>query len=238
MNEDKFSGKADLYEISRPSYANEVIELIKCELPSCGRIADIGAGTGIFTRQLVSAGFEVYAVEPNADMREKLTNCGARVICASAENTGLPEKTFSLITAAQAFHWFDGIKFREECRRILADNGRIMLIWNKEDKSSPIICDINEICWHFYKHKPRADFRNEIDEETFFTKYKVYNYLNDLSLDKQHFIANRMSRSHAPNRGDSNYGEMENALSRLFDKYSNNGTVTIPNITLCYFGTV
>lgn len=239
MNEEKFSGKADLYEKSRPSYAQEAIDLVKRVVPEGGRIADIGAGTGIFTRQLVAAGFEVCAVEPNADMHARLANCGAEVVCASAENTGLPENAFSLVTAAQAFHWFDGAKFREECRRILIDGGKVLLLWNNEDKSAPIISDISEICSSFYtQNKPRGEFRNELSEEGFFAEYTIYEFRNDLILDKEHFIANRMSRSHAPQRGDSNYSKMESALSRLFDKYSTNGTVTIPNITACYLGTV
>lgn len=239
MNEEKFSGKADLYEMSRPSYAGEAIDLIKSNIPAGSRIADIGAGTGIFTRQLVSAGFEVCAAEPNADMRERLANCGAEVVCASAENTGLPEKSFALVTAAQAFHWFDGEKFRNECRRILEDGGKVLLLWNNEDKAAPIINDINEVCRSFCtQYKPRAEFRNELDEDGFFAEYKIYNFRNDLILDRERFIANRMSRSHAPQRGDSNYTEMESALSRLFDKHSSNGTVTIPNITTCYLGTV
>lgn len=239
MNEEKFSGKADLYEKSRPSYAQEAIDLIKSVIPAGGRIADIGAGTGIFTRQLVSAGFEVCAAEPNADMRARLADCGAEVVCASAENTGLPEKAFSLVTAAQAFHWFDGAKFREECRRILVDGGKVLLLWNNEDKSAPIIGDISEVCRRFcMQNKPRGEFRNELSEDSFFAEYKIYNFRNDLILDKEHFIANRMSRSHAPRKDDKNYAEMESALSRLFDKYSTNGTVTIPNITACYLGTV
>ncbi len=239
MNEEKFSGKADLYEKSRPSYAQEAIDLIKSVIPADGRIADIGAGTGIFTRQLVSAGFEVCAVEPNADMRARLAECGAEVICASAEDTGLPEKAFSLVTAAQAFHWFDGVKFREECRRILVDGGKVLLLWNNEDKSAQIKSAIDEVCRSLYtQYKPRAEFRNELNEDSFFAEYKIYNFRNDLILDRERFIANRMSRSHAPRKGEKNYTEMESALSRLFDKYSTNGTVTIPNFTQCYLGTV
>lgn len=236
MNEEKFTGKAALYEMSRPSYAQGAIDLIRSEIPLGEKIADIGAGTGIFTRQLLSAGYKVYAVEPNADMRERLLGCGAEVVCAPAEDTGLPDNSVSLVTAAQAFHWFDREKFRAECRRILVPGGKVLLLWNSEDRAY-IINDIDALCRRYYvKYEPRREFHE--DTGGFFTKHSEFVFRNDLVMDREHFIANRMSRSHAPRVTDKNYGEFENALSELFDKYSSDGKITIPNITRGYFGTV
>ncbi|MGN1423841.1 MAG: methyltransferase domain-containing protein [Oscillospiraceae bacterium] len=237
MNEEKFTGKAALYEMSRPSYAQGAIDLIRSEIPLGEKVADIGAGTGKFTRQLLSAGYKVYAVEPNADMRERLLDCGAEVVCAPAEETGLPDNSVALVTAAQAFHWFDREKFRAECRRILVPGGKVLLLWNSEDGTSQIIKDIDALCRRYYlKDEPRR--KSDDDTGVFFAEHSVFNFRNDLVMDREHFIANRMSRSHAPRVTDKNYGEFENALSELFDKYSHDGTVTIPNITRGYFGTV
>ena len=55
-------------------------------MPSDAVVADIGAGTGKFTVPLAQAGFEVLAVEPDADMRGELAvQTAARVLPASAD---------------------------------------------------------------------------------------------------------------------------------------------------------
>jgi sugar/nucleoside kinase (ribokinase family) len=48
-----------------------VFELLRSEgVTTDHLVADIGAGTGIFTRMLVDQGFRVVAVEPNDEMRK------------------------------------------------------------------------------------------------------------------------------------------------------------------------
>lgn len=64
MNENIFSGKAEVYMQCRPRYAQGVLDFIRREtaLTPDSLIADIGAGTGIFTGQLMSLGCRVAAV--------------------------------------------------------------------------------------------------------------------------------------------------------------------------------
>lgn len=45
---------------------------------------------------------------------------------AAAEDTGLARHSVDFITVAQAFHWFDAVRFREECRRILRPGGKVV----------------------------------------------------------------------------------------------------------------
>lgn len=237
MNEEKFSGRAELYAQSRPSYAQGAADLIRSAVPRGGIVADIGAGTGIFTRQLLAAGYRVYAVEPNADMRAMLSGCGAQVVCASAEATGLPDKSVQLVTAAQAFHWFDKEKFRAECRRILSDGGKVLLLWNSEDESSELKKELNELSRRFSSDFAiRPEFHEAISG--FFSEYDEYAFPNELALDREQFIANRLSRSHAPKQGEESCEPFCAALSELFDRYQNDGKIIVPNVTKCYFGTV
>lgn len=105
-------------------------------------IADIGSGTGKFARQLLERGSRVYCVEPNDEMRkiaeQKLhAYPGFISINGTASFTGIKEKV-DVVTAAQAFHWFDGNEFQEECRRILRPGGRVFLIWNLRVPDSAI----------------------------------------------------------------------------------------------------
>ena len=68
----RFSDRVDNYVRYRPGYPPEVIELLRAE---CGLrpehfVADVASGTGLFTRLLLENGNSVFAVEPNAEMRE------------------------------------------------------------------------------------------------------------------------------------------------------------------------
>src|SRR4030095_4583501 len=107
------------------------------------RVADVGAGTGLLTRGLLARGFDVVAVEPNPAMREACDRyCAAFDRYRSVEGTGesmpLPAASIDLITAAQAFHWFDIDPARAECLRVLTPHGKVALIWNDRDFSDPL----------------------------------------------------------------------------------------------------
>ena len=67
----RFSDRVADYVRYRPGYPPELMRHLAARtgLGPGDAAADIGSGTGIFTRLLLEAGAEVFAVEPNADMR-------------------------------------------------------------------------------------------------------------------------------------------------------------------------
>ena len=71
---------------------------------------------------------------------------GFHAVDGTATETKLDEKSVDHITTAQAFHWFDVALFKKECRRILRDNGMVLLIWNMRDMSS----EINQVSFEIY----------------------------------------------------------------------------------------
>ncbi len=239
MNEERFTGKAGYYDKYRPKYAGQAIELLKKELSKDDIAADIGAGTGILTRQLIDAGIKVIAVEPNPDMREKLIKNvpEARIIDASAENTGIREHSVKLVTAGTAAHWFDPMKFREECRRILTADGKAALLWNNEDRSDPFVKKLKSVGSEFLNGE-RPVKKEYGFEKVFYAKYETYTFTNDLKLNSDEFIGNRLSRSYAPRPDDNGYEAFIAALKAFFEENSAGGIITIPNITQCYIGTV
>ena len=148
---DQFTGKAAAYTKGRPLYARAALDFLKEQgVNETARIADIGAGTGIFSKQLAETGATVFAVEPNTEMRtaaveylKKTPN--AHCVDGSAENTALPDHSVDFVSAAQAFHWFDKAAFRKECERILVPDGKIVLIWNAEVFGGDFFRDFGEI---------------------------------------------------------------------------------------------
>ena len=72
----KFDGLANLYEDGRPEYPTILIEKLYTDygFKSTSIIADIGAGTGKFSKLLLEKGSKVFCVEPNKDMRNELVS--------------------------------------------------------------------------------------------------------------------------------------------------------------------
>src|SRR3569832_1328731 len=69
----RFSNRVANYAKYRPSYPDKVLGHLQheCHLTSESVIADVGSGTGIFTKLLLDKGYSVYAVEPNESMRHE-----------------------------------------------------------------------------------------------------------------------------------------------------------------------
>ena len=72
----------------------------------------MGSGTGPLARLFSDNGNRVFGVERNPEMRragERLLRRYGRFtsVAARAEDTTLPDGSVDLVSAEQAFHWFD-----------------------------------------------------------------------------------------------------------------------------------
>lgn len=244
MNEQKFTGKADMYEKFRPSYPDELIDFLY-ENARCEAVADIGAGTGKFTRCLLKKPWKVTAVEPNADMREKLSEiAGIAVVDAPAENTGLVDKSVGLVTAAQAFHWFNEDAFKSECLRILASNGKVAIIWSNFVKEG-LAERQTELCRKYssdlrYAETGHTGARSENAGDEFFGSYfkelDVREYSGRRFFDRDSFIGESLSRSYTPCIGDPRYEPFLDELNKLFSEFEIGGKSEVKTKTICYLG--
>lgn len=144
-----FGTTTQLYEKIRPEYPEAAVELLIRELGIArGRVVvDVGAGTGKLTRALVRTGATLIAVEPLADMRERLAESVPTAVPfdGTAEHMALRDGSAHAITVAQAFHWFDGDRALAEFHRVLAPGGRIGLIWNVRDRREPWVAAFDAI---------------------------------------------------------------------------------------------
>lgn len=155
---------AGVYERSRPSYPLAALAALADALPlEAGRtVVDLGAGTGKFTRLLALTGAEVLAVEPVAEMRERLAELlpGVRVTAGTAEDTGLPGGCADAVVAAQSWHWFDAGEALAEAERLLRPGGALALVWNTYDTSVPWVRDFQDI---YFRLAPR-DLPSPLDD--------------------------------------------------------------------------
>ena len=151
----RFSDRAADYVRFRPTYPAEAIDAVVAGLgaPEGLAAADIGAGTGISARLLAERGVRVFAVEPNAAMRDAgraatggaeaaPSPCGGAAgvawVDGTAESTTLPEASVDLVLCAQSYHWFEPGAACREFARILRPGARLALLWNDGDETTPV----------------------------------------------------------------------------------------------------
>ena len=136
-----FASSAQLYEKIRPEYPDAAVDILVRELGIArGRVVvDVGAGTGKLTRLLTRTGATVIAVEPLAEMRERIAETVPLAVPfeGTAERMALRDGSAHAITVAQAFHWFDGDRALAEFHRVLVPGGGVGLIWNVRDRRMP-----------------------------------------------------------------------------------------------------
>ncbi len=160
------------YAQVRPSYHPAVVARI-AERFGSGVVVDLGAGTGIFTGQLVAAGLQPIAIEPVEAMRRKIVEDypDLTVLDATAERTGLSANGVSVVIVAQAFHWFDHPAALREIRRILEPGGHLVCVWNVRDERVPWVRQWTEIVDRHEGETPRyrsMDWRRAIDSDRTF----------------------------------------------------------------------
>ena len=228
-NTGKFTGKGAVYAAARPRYAEGLVAYLAGEvgLAPGALVADVGSGTGIFSKQLLDAGFRVVGVEPNADMREQAERAlggreGYRSVCGTADATGLPDASVDCVTAAQAFHWFDADTFKRECRRILKPGGLVAIVYNMREVESPYIQAFAQLTRRFYP--AFKGFSNGLDEAAlpafFDGPCDVKWWANPQLLTREAFVARALSSSRAPREGDASYPQYLEELDALFDRFA------------------
>jgi SAM-dependent methyltransferase len=134
-NASPYDGLAKRYDRARPSYPPESIACVKVEDGDI--VVDVGAGTGIFTRQLALALSEarVVGIEASEDMHREAERSSAGIANVSfvrgrAEVLPFDDKSVRMITVATAIHWFDRPAFYAEATRCLRLDGELLALQN------------------------------------------------------------------------------------------------------------
>ena len=204
------------------------------------KIAEIGSGTGILTKQMIEFGCDTFAVEPNIEMRKiadrKLNQFNNyNSIAATAENTTLNSNSIVLIIVAQAFHWFNKEQFMNECHRI-QKKMNIVLVWNTKNPEQPYIKDLEIVNKRYCKDF--KGFSGGICEEEiryfFNNKLSIYNFINDCELDYNGFQNAILTASYAPNENNENYKDYISEIQNIFIKHSTKNKIKILNNTIAY----
>lgn len=247
----RFTDRVRDYARYRPSYPPAAFRVLAAEaaLGEGAAVADIGSGTGIFSRQLLDAGATVYAVEPNAAMRcaaelELATRAHFVSVDGSAEATNLAPGSIDLVCCAQAFHWFEPAPTRAEFLRILRPGGRCALIWNRvAAAASEFAHDYVELELEFGAEA--AAIRSRQDQviaaaPEFFAPgtCRRHAFSQVQVLDWPGLVGRFFSASYAPKEADPRHAKACAALEQLFHKHESGGKVRLTYRTELFLGTL
>ncbi|MEM1060026.1 MAG: class I SAM-dependent methyltransferase [Verrucomicrobiota bacterium] len=244
----RFSSRVQNYVRYRPSYPPGVLDTLErtAGLKPGAEVADIGAGTGIFSRLLLERGWRVRAVEPNDAMRAALDEAlgerdGISSRAAPAEATGLPEASVDLVTVAHAFHWFDPDKFRAECARILRPGGWVGLVWNERLTETSAFARRYEALLQEYGTDYAAIDHRNVDEAAiarFFSPqpFRQESFPFVQRFDYTGLEGRTLSSSYVPLPDAPNFAPMIAALKELFQSEASAGEVSFDYKTTLFFG--
>jgi SAM-dependent methyltransferase len=243
----RFSDRVENYVRYRPGYPPQVLDLLraKCGLEPSHIIADIASGTGIFTKMLLENGNRVFAVEPNAEMREAGSNLLSGFdkltsVAGTAEATTLADDAVDFVTAAQAAHWFDRQRARREFSRILKPGGWCVLIWNeRRTATTSFLRDYEELLLTY-----GTDYNEVRHERTtaviheFFAPAPYEESVFDLrqQFDYEGAAGRLLSSSYAPLEDHANHIPMMRELRRIVDAHAQGGFVEFEYNTRVYYG--
>jgi len=245
---ERFSDRVANYIKYRPGYPAEMVAFLVSQMSSpCDKTcADFGSGTGIFANSLAEHFKAVYGIEPNPEMRSAgEQNLQHRAnffsLNATAEHSGLAPGSVDLITAAQAFHWFDQDAFQNECRRILTGDGWVALIWNNRLTNTAFLKRYAQLLSRYATDYHEVNHQNLTADQfnRFFQGgYRLHTFNNVQRFDFAGVLGRLDSSSYSPKPGTPEFNSLREELSHAFQDFSENGWVSFNYETQLYLGRV
>lgn len=245
----RFSQRAENYDKFRPSYPQVLLHFLHEAVPITPDlvIADIAAGTGIFTEQIAAWGNRVYVVEPNPYMRgmahRRLAMCGQCVFLeGTAETTGLPNDSVDLFVSAQAFHWFNLVKTRAEFERVGRNGPYVAIIWNLRNTRTAFEVDYEAFIRAYATDYLQVSQRkmDTAEVHSFFApsrpQYRVFRHVD--SLTYQQLLGRTLSYSFLPDEAAPVVSVMKAALEKLFQVHQRDGKVRLSYKTRLFVGRI
>ena len=229
-----FGAAARVYERARPGYPAEAVALMTA--PGARRVADVGAGTGKFTRVLVAAGLDVVAVEPDPRMRAELARVlpDVPVLPGTAEALPLGNGDVDGVVVAQAWHWVDPVRAVPEAARVLSPGGTLGVVWNERTAGEPWVDALEQLI----RQPPQAE--RDVWELTAgppFGPVERHELVWQQKLSPEAVVELVASRSYAIALDPADRERLLAAVRRLLDEHPDTAgrrTLCVPYRTLCF----
>lgn len=243
----RFSDRVSNYVRWRPRYPEALFDafVARSSLRAGDAVVDLGSGTGISTGPLLARDLEVYAVEPNREMRiaaEQEYGAHPRFhsTAAAAEETGLASESIDAAFAAQAFHWFDRERLGRELRRILRPGAFIGIAWNERlTDATPFLREYESLLHAWGTDYAAVDHTQISTHEVndFLPRdFRTFTFANEQQFDYEGLEGRLLSSSYTPAAGDPRFEPMLSDLRSLFERHAEDGIVSFLYETKLYTG--
>jgi len=206
-------------------------------------VADIGAGTGKLTKELLKHGLTVSSVEPNAAMREiGIRNTRGQSVSwssATGEATGLPASRFHAALFGSSFNVVNQMDTLLEVKRILVPRGWFACMWNHRDLNDPVQRHIESIIKSFipgYSYGlRRTDPTAVINSSGYFSPVRSIERSFNWAMPRSDIVV--AWRSHATLRRQAQDDAMFNRVIAQISSYLADfpEEITVPYATRIYF---
>lgn len=228
------------YVRCQPSYPKKLLDYLYNDSGFSREsvIADIGSGTGLFTRLLLERGSRVVAIEPDTHMREVaerlLGDEFMRFVslCATAENTTLFGESVHHIICANSLQRFSSDECKKEFARILKPEGKVVLIWNSYDYEDELTFEYHKLLgrWRSSDYNDTEEYHHRLAQNLLGTHTYTYtSFQNPQLVDMDGFRSKFLTNDNLPSQYDTCYSEMMNELIRLFENFS-----SCSRVQICY----
>lgn len=238
------------YVRHRPRYPVGLIPFLRHEIQLTPEwvVVDVGSGTGILSELFLENGNVTYGVEPNREMREAGENLSTRFsqfhsINGTAEAIPLSDGIADIITAGQAFHWFDPLLARQQFQRVGKPGAWSLLVWNHRREEGPFSQGYSKLLERF-----STDYHQVVERSAslaglnkirqFFSpgEFCEATLPNFQEFDFEGLSGRLLSSSYVPLEGQPDHAPMMAELRALFDREARGGVVRMDYDCRVYFG--
>jgi SAM-dependent methyltransferase len=157
---------------------------------------------------------------------------GAKAVLGNAEVIPLPDAYADVVTAAQAFHWFDHGVALLEIARVLRPDGHLGLVWNIRDDSEAWVAELSTLIGSESVTLP--DVTQPLAESGVFAPVETASFRFTQVLDRATLLDLVVSRSYCAKLPSAERKPILDGVERLFDEHAVDGAIELPYVTECY----
>ena len=216
-----YSRNANLYNSGRPTYHPDLVRRV-VDRYGGGVVVELGAGTGIFTRQIVDLGASVIAIEPVVSMRSALVEAvpEADVRLGAAEDIPMEDNSADTIVASQSFHWFNYREALDEIHRVIKPGGHLITVWNVRDERVDWVAAYTKIVDTYVGDTPRhrnMGWRRAINSDARFGSIDEWRIENPIPTTPDGVVNRALSTSFIGALPDNKQAEVAAEIRALIE---------------------